>query len=77
MKYIILRVCLILQKIIKNYKNLMTSSITPFNKKANCSRNVNISHKVDAQSTIVKRYLNDIFKLKKNQFLLKILVHNF
>ena len=35
-------------------------------RKRNCRRKLNISHKINAQSAIVKRYLNDIFKSKIN-----------
>ena len=31
----------------------------------NCYRKLNVAHKINAQSTIAKRYVNDIFKLKK------------
>ena len=31
----------------------------------NCCRKLNIGHKINVQSTIAKRYVNDIFKLKK------------
>ena len=44
-------------------------------KKDNRSGKQNINHKVNAQSTIVKRYLNDIFKLKKLIFVKNVGAH--
>ena len=55
-----------------NRKNLMMSSIMPFSvKRGICGRKQNITHKMNAQRTIVKRCLNDTFKVK-----LSILVKN-
>ena len=46
----------------------MTPSVSPFDIKRNCLRELNIGHKANVQSPIVKKCLNDIFKLKNSIF---------
>ena len=60
-------------KIDKNCKNLLTSSTMLFSVNMNRRRKLSMNHKVNAQGTIAKRYLSNIFKMK-NQFPLRILV---
>ena len=45
-------------------KNLMMSSIMPISVRKEIVRKLNITHTINAQSTIVKRSLNGIFKVK-------------
>ena len=60
--------CLNLPKIRKSNKNLMTSSVMPFNEKRKYRRKLKIGQNANDQSKIVKWGLNDVFKLKKGVF---------
>ena len=68
------KLCVNVPQILKNVKNLMTSSAVPFDAQINSCRKLNVTHKVNAQVTIGQCCLNEIFMLK-NKLLVRILVH--